>query len=160
MSGKNTLDEYYNVMNNTIGTLNPSYGEYHSGSGTTTITISGTYYKASGTTTAGSYNNNFSHSNNRLTYTGPTKLFHVSMNGTFTAGNNDSVGVGFAKNGSMYTQSISTAIIGNVTTGTLLHCTDIIQLSSGDYIEAWTSNLSRTISVVHDTMSMTLFSIN
>lgn len=160
MSGKNTLDEYYNVMNNTVDTLNPYYGEFYNGSGTTTISVQGTYYKVSGTTTVGSLNYNFTHSNNRLTYNGPTKIFHVSMNGTFSAGNNDSVGVGFAKNGTIYTQSISTAIIGNATTGTLLNSTDFMQLSLGDYVEVWTSNLSATVSVVSSSMNMTLFSIN
>lgn len=158
MNYKNTENEYYNTI--TPISLNTAYGEFYGGSGTTTITVNGTYYKISGTTTVGALMNQFTHANNRLTYNGPTKIFHASVNGTFSAQNNDLVGIGFAKNGSIYNQSVSTGTVGNSTNGTFINSTDFLELTSGDYVEVWTTNITRTVSVVSSSMNMTLFSIN
>ena len=68
----------------------------------TTISASATPTKVLGTTIANAINQKFSHSNNRLTYTGGLlRDFQVSVTTSLTSGNNNVIGVYVAKNGAI-----------------------------------------------------------
>lgn len=109
----------------------------------TTISAQSTFYKISGTTTANSANKNFSHSDNKLTYTGtPTKMFLVTVTATLTGTSGNLAAVRIAKNGSTIGSThFATSLNGIVATQ------GYFQLATNDYIEVFVSNSSGTNSI-------------
>lgn len=118
----------------------------------TTIAVAGTYVKINITTTAGDVLGRFTHSNNRLTYTGSkTRVFKIdsvlSMTST-TDGNQIALKLyknGIAVNG---TRAIGTVrVSAGVNRANNIKPQGIISLSTNDYIEVWGTNLTNTDSV-------------
>lgn len=122
---------------------------------TTTISVSGTYYKVSGTTTANSINQKFTHTNNRLTYTGSlTRNFKVTASISASSGNNQDLKFRLAKNGTTdITSQVSqdTSSSGRVDNIT---CQWLGSLVTNDYIEIFTTNNTSTTSVLVEDLNV------
>ncbi len=115
--------------------------------------------KVAGTTTSQSITQRFSHSDNRMTYTGAIqRSFRVSVIFSFTAGNNNVISAYVAKNGSLITNSeasstanITGALVGraeNVATQT------VVDLAQNDFIEVWVENDSATADITVSNLSL------
>ncbi len=107
------------------------------------IATQGVFEKIEGTTTASSVNEKFSHSNNRLTYTGGiTRDFVVtascSANSVVTAAAN--ITVRLAKNDITIAESESQATTSQSGRNENFYCQTIVSLSQNDYIELFIAN--------------------
>ena len=104
-----------------------------------------TWVKASGTTTSGT-NSKFTHTTNRLTYNGAfTNSFLVTLNATVrSAGTNQSISIGVAKNGTIITESegIIRTATSNVEHGGSTQA--VLEMVANDYVELFVRNTSST----------------
>ena len=103
------------------------------------------WVKATGTTTSGT-NSKFTHTTNRLTYNGAfTNSFLVTLNATVrSAGSNQSISIGVAKNGTIITESegIIRTATSNVEHGGSTQA--VLEMVANDYIELFVRNTSST----------------
>lgn len=102
--------------------------------------------KASGTTTADSNNSKFSHSSNRLTYTGAFNTsFLITVNTAVRAGaSNQNISIGIAKNGTILPNSemtIRTSTSNQEHPGSTQYQIDLI---TNDYVELFVKNSQQT----------------
>lgn len=115
----------------------------------TTIATQGVAVKAAGATTFQStVSQRFSHSDNRLTYTGAiTRRFKASIVASMLASNNTQLGSYIAKNGSVvsFSEIYTTADGNNRSENTAVQA--IVELAENDYIEFWIENDSGTNAV-------------
>lgn len=122
----------------------------------TTITVQGTFYKASGTTTAGTLER-FTHTNNRLTYTGleTVKLLVTSAASVTSVSNNETLGTKLAKNGNVI--NASEAESRQTTANQSVSCISksIVQFSTGDYVELFVTNKTSTGAVTVEYLNLT-----
>lgn len=104
-----------------------------------------TWVKATGTTTSGT-NSKFTHTTNRLTYNGAfTSSFLVTLNATVrSAGTNQSISIGVAKNGTIITESegIVRTATANVEHGGSTQA--VLEMVANDYVELFVRNTSST----------------
>lgn len=122
----------------------------------TTISGTSTPVKVAGTTTFDSTNSQkFSHTSNRLTYSGAlSRTFYVSSVSTFTSSANNEVGTYIAKNGTtidsseMYATANAAGRVENVTTQT------VIELAQNDYIEIWVENATAANNITVEDMNV------
>jgi len=111
----------------------------------TTITTQGVPVKIEGTSTANAINQKFSHSDNRLTYTGGlTRNFQVSATASFTSGNNKVIGLYVAKNGVIIADSEMYATTSGSGRAEAIHVQTIFEMDENDYVELWIENDSNT----------------
>lgn len=115
---------------------------YMSGNATvTTIATANTFVKAAGTTTANTINQKFTHTSNRLTFTGGiTRFFRVNAIATASSSNGNIVSVAIAKNGTVITESESKAAIPGNNKVENLKSHALVELTSTDYIEVFVAN--------------------
>lgn len=103
------------------------------------------WVKATGTTTSGT-NSKFTHTTNRLTYNGAfTNSFLVTLNATVrSAGSNQSISIGVAKNGTTITESegIIRTATSNVEHGGSTQA--VVEMVANDYVELFVRNTSST----------------
>lgn len=104
------------------------------------------WVKALGTTTADSNNSKFTHSNNRLTYTGAFNTsFLVSVNTAVRSGaSNQNISIGIAKNGTILPNSemtIRTSTSNQEHPGSTQYQIDLI---TNDYVELFVKNTNST----------------
>lgn len=123
----------------------------------TTIAQAGVAVKAAGVTTLSGFTRAFSHTDNRLTYTGsPTVLAQVQANATFTAGNAQKIGIYIAKNGTVlpeseiYSTTSQTGRSENVSNQTP------VELATGDYLEFWVENDAATTAITVQSLAMSV----
>jgi hypothetical protein len=157
-----TTDFQYNgniVMTN-AGALNaPTDFTYEKGIGelywednttATVITLTNTWYKVLGTSTANPDNTAFTHTNNRLTYTGTrTRIFHCGATIAIESPANTDIewSFGIRKNGTHITGSktrFHTVSLGDHY-GTAIHV--FAKLATNDYIELELQNNTNTTNV-------------
>ncbi len=119
------------------------------------IITQGVAVKVAGTTTNQAVTQKFTHSDNRLTYTGAlTRFFKVTAILSFTGGNNDKIGSYIAKNGAtvanseMYATANASGRVENAVVQAL------IQLGTNDYIEVWIENDTDTDDVTVTDLSV------
>lgn len=110
-----------------------------------TIATQGVFEKIEGTTVASSVNEKFSHSSNRLTYTGGIARDFVitascSANSVQTAAANITVRI--AKNGVTLADSESQATTSQSGRNENFYCQTIIQMTTNDYVEMFIANNS------------------
>ncbi|KKN87429.1 hypothetical protein LCGC14_0258840 [marine sediment metagenome] len=103
----------------------------------TNIATGGTYVKTAGTTSPGT-ERDFTHTDNRLTYTGTeTRLFAVIVAVSMTSSNNVTTHWRVAVNGTPLASSEQKRLVatggdvGNASISTE------VELSTGDYVEVW-----------------------
>lgn len=120
----------------------------------TTIGTTNTPVKIAGTTTASAVNQKFSHSANRLTYTGALdRVFKVEGTVSVSSGNNQVIGLYIAVNGEvddnseMYVTTSGNGDFQNITIQTF------VELSTNDYVEIWIENNTATTNVTADFLS-------
>ena len=122
----------------------------------TTITTQGVAVKAAGSTTfQSSVSQKFSHSDNRLTYTGSiTRRFRVSVVASILASNNTQLGSYIAKNGSIisFSEIYTTADGNNRSENTAIQV--ITDLEENDYIEFFIENDTSTANVTVEDLSV------
>jgi hypothetical protein len=105
-----------------------------------------TWVKALGTTTADSNNSKFTHTNNRLTYTGAFNTsFLVSVNTAVrAAASNQNISIGIAKNGTILASSemtIRTSTSNQEHPGSTQYQIDLV---TNDYVELFVKNTNQT----------------
>ena len=105
-----------------------------------------TWVKALGTTTADSNNSKFTHTNNRLTYTGAFNTsFLITVNTAVRAGaSNQNISIGIAKNGTILANSemtIRTSTSNQEHPGSTQYQIDLI---TNDYVELFVKNNQST----------------
>lgn len=127
----------------------------------TTVASSGVAYKAAGTTTLEALSEKFSHSNNRLTYSGAIRRdFRVLVNCTLTSTNGNVLGLYIAKNGTVITNSeqyITANAAGKAEGGS---CQTVVELATNDYIEFFVENSSAANDITVEFLSMIVEAIN
>lgn len=127
----------------------------------TTVASSGVAYKAAGTTTNDSITQKFTHTDNRLTYTGAlTRDFRILVAATVTSGANNEIGLYIAKNGSVVTNSeqyITANAAGRAEGGS---CQTVISLATNDYIELFVENDTAATNITVEFLSMIAEAIN
>lgn len=127
----------------------------------TTVSATSTYYKAAGTTTLESISQRFSHSSNRLTYTGAlTRDFRVTVTATQEAGNNQELGLRIAKNGTTVSNSTSLQTTSGAGKSENSVSQSVIQLATNDYIEVFVSNETAVTDITVTYLSVIAEAIN
>jgi hypothetical protein len=127
----------------------------------TVISGSGVPTKVLGTTTANAINQKFSHSNNRLTYTGGLiRDFQVSVTTSLTSGNNNVIGVYVAKNGTIITESEMYGTTSSAGRAESISCQTILEMEENDYIEIWVENNTATQNITVEYMNVIIKSLN
>lgn len=124
-------------------------------SAATAISVVGTAVKVAGTTTPSPINERFSHSDNRLTYTG-VEPATVDLDARYTVGtgNNQALSFYIAINGAVVTESRARVRVGSGADERAGSATAIVLMNNGDYAELWVANDSTTASVT--VVAMTL----
>jgi hypothetical protein len=119
------------------------------------VITQGVAVKVAGTTTAQGITQRFTHTNNRLTYSGAlTRNFRVSGVLSFTSGANDKIGVYVAKNGTpianseIYSTANTAGRSENVTAQAL------VELATNDYVEIWVENDTDTDDITVSDLSV------
>lgn len=121
----------------------------------TPIAVSGTAYKILGTTTENAINQKFSHTDNRLTYTGGLdRNFQVSATVSFTSGNNKVIGLYISKNGSIVTSSEMYATTSGSGRAESIHVQTVLDLTANDYIELWIENDTDTTDITVEFLNL------
>jgi len=119
---------------------------------------SSTWTKLLGTTNAGVINQKFSHSSNRLTYTGTlTQIFSVSYHVSTTGTNNNIIQIGVSYNGADPTAdstSVRTIDSGGAIGDQGLEY--FIEMAESDYVELWIKNLSASNNVTATSMNIAI----
>lgn len=114
----------------------------------TTISVSGTFYKILGTTIAGTINQRFSHSNNRLTFDGQINgAFKITTIISCSSGNNQLLLARIAVNGVTIVASESQISTSGSGRSENLTAMAIVELGSTDYIEIFIANSTSTSNV-------------
>lgn len=116
---------------------------YMTGNATATPVSVGVPAKILGSTTENPINQRFSHTDNRATYVGVgSRDFKVDIIAALSAGNNNVLRLYVAKNGTAITQVYGegTSNAGGRAEGIMT--AGIVELSTGDYVEAFVSNES------------------
>lgn len=131
---------------------------YLTASALTNIAAANTPVKIAGTTTADSLNERFSHSNNRLTYTGqgPALVQVTAAVSVNASSNNKQFTVWIAKNGSVVTGSGVTVFVGSVADVRAVTSTILVELQTNQYVEAWIENDSDGTDVTAEALTLTV----
>jgi hypothetical protein len=121
-------------------------------SGTIVIAASGTYQSTGLTATFDTATDYLTTLGTTDTFaikndSGATKLFMVQASMDASAGNNHTIGISLAKNGSVIPQSECRAFTGSNTQITKLLCFWMIELADGDEVAMYVANHSDTTSI-------------
>lgn len=127
----------------------------------TTVASVGVAYKAAGTTTNDAITQKFTHTSNRLTYTGAlSRDFRVLVAATITSGANNEVGLYIAKNGTVIGNSeqyITANAAGRAEGG---GCQTVISLATNDYLELFVENDTAATNITVEFLSMIVEALN
>lgn len=127
----------------------------------TVISVIDEAVKIAGTTTANTVNQKFSHSNNRLTYTGGLiRDFQISATATLNSGNNNVIGLYVAKNGTVIPSSEMYATTSSGGRAESIACQTIVELQEGDYIEMFVENSTALTNVTVEYLNTIVKSLN
>jgi hypothetical protein len=130
-----------------------NYFDFASGS-STTIATAGTWVKLNTTTTQGFSRNGLTHTNNRVTNTGTSKVFRLHGIASLASGNNNEIHVAFFKNGEIIPcseQDIVTSAAGKMN-AVPFGC--LTQLNTNDYVEVWVKNTTGTTAITLDNVNV------
>lgn len=135
---------------------------YMNGNATaTTIAEIGTAVKAAGTTTSASITQKFTNTSNRTTYTGAIlRSFKATAVLSLNAGNNNEVGIYFAKNGTVIPESeiyVTTNAGGRAEGGV---SQVIVSLNTDDYIEVFVENSTAVANITVSELSVIVEALN
>ncbi len=142
-SGVDYLDNKVRWSNSRGVTNTSEFGNYYmtNNATVTPIASAGVEYKIEGTTTPKAINQKFTHTNNRLTYTGGLdREFQISATVSFTSGNNKVIGLYINKNGTIISDSEMYATTSGSGRAESIHVQTVLPLTANDYIELWIEN--------------------
>lgn len=151
-----------NDIRDLIVSLAPAYGSmYVSSAAETTISGVDTPTKAAGTTTAGVKLRDFTHANNRLTYTGvPTRAFIISLSATITsASSNQSLAFHIAKTGSVAVASLQRRKIATGSDEGSVSVMVELELATNDYVEFFVENKTGSGNITVELMNLEVRSL-
>jgi hypothetical protein len=133
---------------------------YVSTPASTTISVTNTWYKIAGTTTA-TTTERFSHSNNRLTYSGNnTQKVLINFTGDFIDGAGTPIAqIAIAKNGTVETSTIMRVDLKHSGGADNASITAIMTLDRDDYIEVFIRNTTNTNDVTCNFGQMTVIGL-
>lgn len=127
------------------------------------ITTQSVFEKILGTTTASSINEKFTHTNNRLTYTGAiTRSFAITAScsaasiTTATA----TITVRIAKNGTTLAESEAQATTSAVNRTENFFCQTIVQLAQNDFIEIFIANNTSGANLLASELNVVIRAVN
>lgn len=129
---------------------------------TTTVSNTNTFYKVAGTTTAASDNVKFSHSNNRLTYTGIVpRRFHLTTVLSFSSGNNNVCEFGYYDSILGSVQSSSRVKTTANTAGRAENITliTVLEMTQGRYVEIHCANTTGTNNITVEDLNFLVLEI-
>lgn len=127
----------------------------------TNIVTQGVAVKVAGTTVIQSDTQKFSHTNNRLTYTGAiTRSFKVFATASISAVNSTRLGLHIAKGGSLIlnSENYTTAGASNRSENALSQT--VVSLATGEFVEVFVENGSSAADVTVTDMSVILEALN
>lgn len=144
------------LFTNCVGITNTSTrGFMYMVNNTTVTTAPTTWKKAGGTTTEDANNSKFNHASNRLTYVGGfTTTFHIFVNCNITAGNNNNLSIGLAKNGTIITQSEMTVRCQTSGQPYFAATQFPIIMSANDYVEMFVINNTNATNITVSDLNM------
>lgn len=117
--------------------------------------------KVAGTTTNQAATQKFTHTDNRLTYTGAlTRLFRMGASASMTGTSNNVVALYVAKNGSLVGGSANLVTIGAAGRAENAQSQAIVELGTGDFIEAWVANTSANADITVVELSVIADALN
>ncbi len=127
------------------------------------IVTQNVFEKILGTTTASTINQKFSHTSNRLTYTGGlVRSFKVtafvSANSVTTA--NALILVRIAKNGVTIAESEAQATTSAINRNEAFPCQAIIEMTTNDYVEMWVNNTSSALNILATELNVIVEALN
>lgn len=111
----------------------------------TVVGASNTFVKVNGATTPNAINQKFTHTNNRLTYSGGiNRSFKIGAVCSVSANNGNVISVRIAKNGVPLEDSEAQATISANGRFENLKCQTIIEMTTNDYVELYLANSANT----------------
>lgn len=145
------FDDGSNEMRRIVRSKLNSFLNYYDHLGTSVTTIADTnFHKLNTTTTLGLYNDNFQHTNNRVTNVNTSRNCKIESSISVTSGNNNVLNFAFYKNGSIVTSSemdVTCSASGKASTITIQA---IVSLAINDYVEVWVKNQSSNdVTLIH-----------
>lgn len=127
----------------------------------TTIATINVFVKANGTSTANAINQKFTHTNNRLTYTGGlTRDFIVSAVVSMQDGNAQLMICRIAKNGTTLANSESQATTSQTNRSQNVKTQTIVSLAPNDYIEIFITNGTSTSAITVTELNVIVEALN
>jgi hypothetical protein len=124
---------------------------FMSGNATVTgVAATSTFYKALGTTTPNALNQKFTHTNNRLQYTGAFHdHFRVTCTVTLTSGasNNINIGIYNSHISAVESQSVQSSTTNGAGRSENVTILAILEMNPGDYIEVHVANSTTTTNI-------------
>lgn len=165
LTGVTSASEKALFVNNSGITNTSANGQMymHGNATATTVAATNTYYKVAGATTAGPDNSKFTHTNNRMTYSGAIKRrFLVVSTLSFVAGTNDVCRFGYFDSAGGAVRVGSTILVtANIVSGLSgraesVTMQDVISMESGQYIEVHAMNTSASANIRVSDMNVTI----
>lgn len=128
----------------------------------TTIGATGTFVKIAGTTTASSLNQKFSTgTTQRATYTGAfTTNFRIVAFASMTSGNNQTLRMRVAKNGTTLGESNTLFKTTGSGEASAVGCQVIVSLAPTDYVELWVANDTAATNITVSDLNFTITRLN
>jgi hypothetical protein len=162
LSGVTVESAIANFIDNTGITNSAAVGamSLHDNVAVTTINAVSTPVKVVAATVAGVpslgiVNQAFTHTSNRLTYTGGRPILaRVTIVISISGGNNQNIGVYIAKNGTPIPEYEAYTTTGGTGRSTSLNVEGIVPLVAGDYVETWVENVTSTTSLTASDLSV------
>lgn len=120
----------------------------------TTIVTQGVYVKAEGVSTPSPLNQTFSHSNNRLTYTGGlTRTFRATAILGITGPNNNQVGILIYRDGSPLLESLQIITLSGTGRAESAVSATLTTLTTTQNLEVWVANLSAIANITVESLN-------
>lgn len=145
------FDDGTDVLKRILRSQFNSFLNYYDHLGTSVTTITDTnFYKLGTTTSLGLYNDNFQHTNNRVTNLNTTRNCKVESSISVISGNNNVLNFAFFKNGIKVDSSEMDTTCSSSGKAATLTIQGIIQLAPNDYVEVWVKNQnSNNVTLIH-----------
>jgi len=138
-------------------------GNYYMTANATATTIGAvdTPVKILGTTTANTINQKFTHTDNRLTYSGALiRDFQVTATASLTSGNNNVIGLYVAKNGVVIASSEMYSTTSSGGRAESITCQTILELNEDDYVEMYVENTTSVTNITVEYLNVICKSLN
>lgn len=145
-------------INNSVAVAN----YYMVGNATATVIgVINTPVKGAGTTTNSALTQRFTHTDNRATYsTSLLRTYKLSASLVMTSGNNQKLGIYFAKNGAVIPESVGIVTTGAAGRAEGVYIHSIAQLNANDFVEIWVENKTAATNIVVENLNVIVEEIN